>query len=164
MAGIMTYDQATQLISLPKEEYNPPSLPFNLPKFDAKVELGSDEMREHFYIDFKNFFFMNHGGFGSTLKAAVETVHEIQIHVEKQPLRFIDRELIPQMVFAIRRLAGFVLCDPRDLVLMSNATEGLNTVIRSLKLGKGDKVYYLNLRYYAVNKLFAHLKQEEGKC
>lgn len=160
----MTYDQATQLISLSKEEYNPPSLPFDLPKFDAKVELGSDEMREHFYIDFKNFFFMNHGGFGSTLKAAVETVHEIQIHVEKQPLRFIDRELIPQMVFAIRRLAGFVLCDPRDLVLMSNATEGLNTVIRSLKLGKGDKVYYLNLRYYAVNKLFAHLKQEEGKC
>ena len=163
MAGIMTYEQAKELISLPEEEYKPPSLPIALPKYDVKVELGSEEMRDYFYIDFQNWVFMNHGGFGGTLKAATEAVHQIQIHVEKQPLRFIDRELLPHMVFAIRRLAGFASCDPRDLVLVSNATEGLNTVIKSLKLGKGDKVYYLNLRYYAVHKLFNYLKQEDGE-
>ncbi|KAK3734512.1 hypothetical protein QZH41_020435 [Actinostola sp. cb2023] len=162
LPGIMTYARAKELVDLPDEEYSPPALPYKRVQFDPKTEFGSSKIREHFCIDFDNWTFINHGAFGGALAAALETVHQMQIYIERQPLRFVDRELIPHMVYVIRRLAGFVSCDPRDLVLVSNATEGLNTVIRSLKFGKGDRVYYLNTRYYAVNKLFVHLKEENG--
>lgn len=161
--GVMTYEKTTELVRLPDKDYIPPELPFKRVEFERGIEFGSDEMRKQFCIDFKNWTFINHGAFGGALSAALATVHEIQLHTESQPLRFVDREALPNMVYAIRRLAGFVSCDPRDLVLVSNATEGIATVVKSLKLGSRDKVYYLNTRYYAVNKLFRHLIADIGK-
>lgn len=161
--GVMTYEKTKELISLSDKDYIPPELPFKRVEFDQEIKFGSDQMREQFCIDFSNWTFINHGAFGGALSAAIATVNQIQLHSESQPLRFVDRELLPNMVYVIRRLAGFISCDPRDLVLVSNATEAIATVVKSLKLGSRDKVYYLNTRYYAVNKLMMFLKEDIGK-
>lgn len=162
-SGVMTYEKTKELISLPDKDYIPPELPFERVKFELEIEFGSDKMREQFCIDFNNWTFINHGAFGGALSAVMATVNQIQLHMESQPLRFVDRELFPNMVYAIRRLAGFLSCDPRDLVLVSNASEATATVVKSLKLRPCDKVYYLNTRYYAVNKLLMFLKDDIGK-
>lgn len=52
--------------------------------------------------------FLNHGAFGATLKEALEYSQEWQRHAERQPLRFFDRVLFPQLVYVQRRLASFV--------------------------------------------------------
>ena len=76
-----------------------------------------------------------------------------QMHCELQPLRFLDRELLPHLVFVTRRLAQFIgtaascellqtcstdflhCCvdsDPSDVVLVPNVTTGVNAVVHSL--------------------------------
>lgn len=160
---VMTYEKTKELLNVPDEEYKPPKLPFKEVNFDPNIEFGSKEIRQHFCIDFDKWTFLNHGAFGGTLKPVLQTVHQLQLYIESQPLRFVDRELIPNMVFALRRLAGFMSCEPGDIVLVSNATEATATVVKSLRLGSGDKVYCLNTRYYSVNKLLTQLKEENGK-
>ncbi|EDO41055.1 predicted protein [Nematostella vectensis] len=160
--GVMEYDNANYIIGLKNDEYVPPKIPIALPHFDEKTFTFGAEAKKHFLIDFKNWTFLNHGAFGGVLKESLDIARDWQIYIEKQPLRFVDRELLTHMVYITRRLAGFLCCDPRDLVLVPNATEGINTVIRSLKLCKGDKVFYLNTCYYAVKKLLRHLSAEDG--
>lgn len=41
--------------------------------------------------------FINHGAFGACLKTVLEAVSATDQYLEKQPLRFIDRELLPQV-------------------------------------------------------------------
>ena len=55
-------------------------------------------------------------------------------------------ELLQQSIVA---LADFVNADCEDLVLLSNATEGVNTVLRSINLKPGDEVLALDQIYGA---------------
>lgn len=52
--------------------------------------------------------------------------------VEEQPLRFIDRQLLPLLVDSSRRLASILGVDVGSLVLLPNATTALNVVIKSV--------------------------------
>ena len=52
-------------------------------------------------------------------------------HAEVQPLRFIDRELLPLLAHTIREFAPFVKAQAEDLVFLPSATVGLNTVINA---------------------------------
>ena len=52
--------------------------------------------------------FLNHGAFGGVLKPALEASQIWQRHIEKQPLRFFDRELLPHLAYVTRRLAKFI--------------------------------------------------------
>lgn len=38
-------------------------------------------------------------------------------------------------------------CNPKDLLLMNNATTAINTVVKNIDIKKGDVVYCLNVTY-----------------
>ncbi|CAG2226956.1 unnamed protein product [Mytilus edulis] len=98
--------------------------------------------------------FINHGAFWRCSQTSHGNSTEVAgSHRERQPLRFFDRELIPHLVYISRRLAKFVGCDPSDLVLVTNATTAINTVVKGTSLQKGDTVYMLSTTYGAVKKL-----------
>jgi selenocysteine lyase/cysteine desulfurase len=50
----------------------------------------------------------------------------------------------------------------QDLVFVSNATTGLNTIISSTKLQPGDTVYSLNIGYGSVKKMLARACEQTG--
>ena len=158
----MSHSDAQKLIDLPDDKYEPPDFPFNLPVFEKQLQFGHRMKRAHFYVEEK-WAFLNHGAFGSVLKEALEAAQKWQCYTEKQPLRFLDRELLPHLVHVTRRVAKFVGADRRDVVLVPNATTGTNAVVRSLKLLPGDKIYCLNLCYYAVLRLLEHVCKESGR-
>ncbi|XP_071135733.1 uncharacterized protein [Mytilus edulis] len=143
-------------ISLSEEEYSPPRIPIDIPTFkdteNDEFEFGKKCKKSHFYLE-EDCTFINHGAFGGVLKQAMETAQKWQVYTERQPLRFFDRELIPHLVYISRRLAKFVGCDPSDLVLVTNATTAINTVVKGTSLQKGDTVYMLSTTYGAVKKL-----------
>ncbi|WIA22809.1 hypothetical protein OEZ86_009760 [Tetradesmus obliquus] len=112
-----------------------------------------DAAKGQFLIDFSSWTFINHGAFGGVAEPVYRCAELWRRHCELQPLRFIDRELFPQLVRVIRELAAFVNCRPQDLVLLPNATTGLNAVISSCKLQPGDTVYSLNIGYGSVKKM-----------
>jgi isopenicillin-N epimerase len=82
------------------------------------------------------------------------------MHTQRQPLRFIDRELLPHLANTVRKLAAHVGASPSECFLLPNATAGLNTVLRSLGqrlLQKGDAVMLLDTAYGSVKKMVREL-------
>lgn len=155
-----------ELLCLPDEEYVPPSMPFELSSFKyiqehGKFEFGEHCRQHHFLLE-KNCTFLNHGAFGCVLKEALYDAQKWQLYAERQPLRFYDRELLPHLVYVTRRLAKFVGCDAKDLVLVTNATMGINCVLRSLKFSPGDIILSYDFTYGAVKKLLRQVCKDTG--
>ncbi|XP_051880490.1 uncharacterized protein LOC127574962 isoform X2 [Pristis pectinata] len=145
--------------------YVPPTLPFELPKFlyhnGSIPRFGQWMRKKHFLLE-EETIFINHGAFGSTLKDALDVAQKWQLYIERQPLRFYDRELLPHLVFITKRLAEFVGCSPMDLVLVPNVTMAMNIIVRSQDLKVGDTVFMLNVTYGAVKKLLRQVCEEQG--
>jgi isopenicillin-N epimerase len=70
--------------------------------------------------------------------------------MERQPVRFMTRELPAALNRARAALAGFLGTDEADLVFVENATAGVNTVLRSLAFEPGDEILATGLGYPAV--------------
>jgi len=103
----------------------------------------------------KDYFFVNHGAFGAASRSAFAAANCWREHAEVQPLKFIDRELLPLLVHTIREFAPFVNAMPEDLVFLPSATVGLNTVINAEARSwtAGDDVLSLSVGYNAVKKM-----------
>ena len=116
-----------------------------------------------------SFTFLNHGAFGCSLSALTVIHHRWHEHLESQPLRFMDRELLPLLVLTIRSLAAFLHCEPAGLVLLQNATTALTCVARSMaaqpaafRLSPAHSVLRLNVAYGAVKKQVDWLCEQTG--
>lgn len=83
--------------------------------------------------------FLNHGSFGACLRVVLECQRRWQERLERQPVRFLVRELEGFLDDSRATLARFVGAHPDHLVLVSNATMGVNTVLRSLTAQAGDE-------------------------
>jgi isopenicillin-N epimerase len=100
--------------------------------------------------------FLNHGSFGAAPRAVLEAQSEWRARLERQPLQFF-RELERHLDAARETLGAFVGADPDDLAFVSNATSGVNTVVRSLQLQPGDELLTTNHAYNACrNALRLH--------
>ena len=93
--------------------------------------------------------FLNHGSFGSCPRTVLEFQQDIRERLERQPVRFLVRELEPLWDAARADLAQFVGADSDDLVFVANATAGINTVLRSLRFNPGDELLVSNHEYNA---------------
>ncbi|XP_072178811.1 uncharacterized protein [Diadema setosum] len=142
-----------ELCEAPEDLYEPPSFPFELPKF-TDCEFGTEVRQKHFLLE--DCTFLNHGAFGATLRDALDVAQQWQRYVERQPLRFFDREVLPHMAYITRRLAKFVGSDATGIVLVPNVTTAINAVIRSIPFQKGEKIFCLDTTYGAVKKLLKH--------
>lgn len=162
--GSFHVSNVQELLEIPEEEFIPVKFPVDLPTFEnykeQTVPFGKRIRKDHFFLE-DQVTFINHGAFGAVLREALETAQAWQTYIERQPLRFFDRELLPQMVNISRRLSKFVGCDATDLVLVTNATTAINCVIRGIKFQKGDTIFFLSTTYGAVKKLLKEVSEEK---
>lgn len=107
-----------------------------------------------------NTAFLNHGSFGACPTAILELQAELRQQMEAEPVQFLWRRYEERLEPARRALATFAGARPRDLVFVTNATTGVNAVVRSLKLRRGDELLTTNLDYNACrNVLFETVRQ-----
>ena len=97
--------------------------------------------------------FLNHGSFGACPRAVLEVQQRWCRQMEAEPVRFFMQEMLPLIDEARRRLAEFVGADPADLVFVRNATEGVNGVLRSLRLAPGDELLVTDHAYNACRNV-----------
>jgi isopenicillin-N epimerase len=105
-------------------------------------------MRNHWLLD-PEIVFLNHGSFGATPRVVLQKQSEYREQMEREPVRFMVRELEPLLDDARRELAAFLGADPQGLAFVPNATAGVNAVLRSLDLDKHDELLVTNQEYNA---------------
>ena len=93
--------------------------------------------------------FLNHGSFGACPHAVLEFQRSLRDELEREPVRFLSRELTARLDSARAALGAFVGADPDDLAFVTNATTGVNTVLRSLTLEPDDEVLVTDHAYNA---------------
>ena len=95
--------------------------------------------------------FLNHGSFGSCPLAVLEHQQALRMRLERQPVRFYQREFEPLLDEARAAIGEFVNANTDDLVFVTNTTAGVNTVVRSLPFEPGDELLVTNHEYNACN-------------
>jgi isopenicillin-N epimerase len=94
--------------------------------------------------------YLNHGSYGACTIEVFEEYQAWQRRLERDPHDFFMRRFDDVIRDARESLAAFVGAGADDLVLVPNATSGLNAVLRSLELGPGDEVLTTGHEYGAI--------------
>jgi len=105
-------------------------------------------MKEHWLLD-PTITFLNHGSFGAAPKVVLAKQNELRTQLEREPVRFMVRELEPLLDEARAVLAAFVGADPAAIAFVPNATAGVNAVLRSLDLDRHDELLVTTHEYNA---------------
>ena len=106
--------------------------------------------------------FLNHGSFGACPVAVQEEHARLRAELERQPMRFLVDRLDLRLAAARVALGAFVGADPDDLAFVTNATEGVNTVMASLPLRPGDEVLVPDHAYNACRNAAAAWAERRG--
>jgi isopenicillin-N epimerase len=117
-------------------------------------------MLEHWLLD-PAVTYLNHGTVGATPRRVLAAQRALQDEIERQPARFMLRELTsvrvggpraepPRMRAAAAEVAGFLGARGDDLMFVENTTTGANAVLRSLPLAPGDEILASDLAYGGV--------------
>ena len=97
--------------------------------------------------------FLNHGSFGATPTRVLDAQRQWMLRLERDPIEFLgpERTLLPR-IDAVRAVIGkLVNAPPKDIVMVRNATEGVNAVLQSFPLRTGDEVVITSHGYNACN-------------
>jgi isopenicillin-N epimerase len=97
----------------------------------------------------RDVIFLNHGSFGACPAEVLRHQAALRAEMEAEPVRFLSRELDDRLDAARAALAAFVGADPDDLAFVSNATSGVNAVLRSLAFSSGDELLTTDHAYNA---------------
>ena len=133
-------------------------------------EFGS-ALRSHWLLD-PAVSYLNHGTVGAPPRQVLEVQQAIRDEIERQPARFLLRELADvdavgmdppaRLRVAAGAIAPFFGVAADDLVFVDNATTGVNAVLRSLPFRPGQEIVLTGLGYGAVARTAAYVASRTG--
>jgi isopenicillin-N epimerase len=105
---------------------------------------------------------LNHGSFGATPCPVLEEQDRWRRLMEANPTGFVLEVLEPALDQARARLCALIGADPADLVFITNATMGVNAVVRSLPFEPGDELLTINHVYNACRNALEYAATRSG--
>jgi isopenicillin-N epimerase len=117
--------------------------------------------RDLFLLD-PEVVYLNHGSFGACPRPVFDAYQEWQRKVEREPIALLARRLDEELAYVRTALAAYLGARPDDLVLVPNATAGMNAVLRSLRLEPGDELLTSEHEYGAISLLLDFVSARTG--
>jgi isopenicillin-N epimerase len=96
--------------------------------------------------------FLNHGSFGATPRAVSAVADDWRRRIEAEPVEMLARRWPDLAAAAKQPVATFLNANPACLGFVTNATEGVNAVLRSLRFAPGDELVTTTHVYHAVRQ------------
>jgi isopenicillin-N epimerase len=106
--------------------------------------------------------FLNHGSFGACPKKILVLQSELRQQMEAEPVQFLWRRYEERLEPSRRELARFIGARHRDVVFVTNATTGVNAVVRSIRLQPGDEILTTNQDYNACHNALSEVAHGAG--
>jgi len=119
------------------------------------------DLARHFSLD-PEVIYLNHGAFGACPRVLLEAQRELQATLEREPVDFMARHWERRLDAVRVALGSFVGADPDDLALVTNATAGVNTVLRSLRFSPRDEILVTDHGYNACSNAARFVAEREG--
>jgi isopenicillin-N epimerase len=121
----------------------------------------SDDLAALWPLD-RDVVFVNHGSFGACPTAVLQHQAALRAEMEAEPVRFLSRDLDDRLDVARAALARFVGADPDDLAFVTNATSGVNAVLRSRVFAAGDELLITDHAYNACRNTLNFVAERSG--
>jgi isopenicillin-N epimerase len=118
-------------------------------------------LRRHWNLDPATSF-LNHGSFGACPTAVLAEQSRLRAEMESDPVRFLGRELGRRLDEALAALGAFVGADAANLAFVTNATAGVNAVLRSLAFKPGEEILMTDHAYEACANALAYVAAGSG--
>lgn len=120
-----------------------------------------ENLKRHWLLD-PAITFLNHGSFGACPRRVLEFAARTREELETDPVEFMIQEL-PRRLGEVRaELAAFIGAAPADVVFTTNATSGVNAVLRSAELSPGDEILVTNQAYGPCRNALEYVAKERG--
>ena len=118
-------------------------------------------MKAHFALD-PDIVYLTHGAFGACPRVVLDAQSEWRARLEREPVRFLARELEPLLDDARAELARFIGAEPDGVAFVGNATGGVNAVLRSLRFEPGDEILVTDHTYNATRNAADWVAERTG--
>jgi isopenicillin-N epimerase len=106
--------------------------------------------------------FLNHGSFGACPTEVLRHQAALRAELEAEPVRFLSREIDDRLAVARGALGAFLGADADDLAFVTNATSGVNAVVRSLAFAAGDELLTTDHAYGACRNTLDFVAARTG--
>jgi isopenicillin-N epimerase len=106
--------------------------------------------------------YLNHGSYGACPTAVLAVQSALRTEMERELVDFMNGSLPARLNVARQALAQFVGADPRDLAFVTNATMGVNAVLRSLPFSPQDELLVTTHTYNACRRTVDYVAQRTG--
>jgi isopenicillin-N epimerase len=106
--------------------------------------------------------FLNHGSFGALPQCVFDQQTEWRRRIEAEPVELISRQRLNRLAEAKAPIASWLKMRVEDFGFVTNATEGINCVLRSLTYRSGDELLTTTHVYGAVRKAMQFVSDQTG--
>jgi isopenicillin-N epimerase len=110
----------------------------------------------------KDITYLNFGSFGACVKPVFEKYQQFQLELEQEPVQFITVTGPRYIEQSTQALAGYIGCEAKDLVFVTNPSYAVNIIAKSFPLQKDDEILTTDLEYGACDRTWNYYCSKAG--
>ncbi|KAG6885747.1 hypothetical protein C0993_010257 [Termitomyces sp. T159_Od127] len=125
----------------------------------APPKLGHEVLK--YYAFDPEYINLNNGevpcSYGSTPVPVLDAIHKLTLQIEANPDLFHRLHFRPLLIDVRRRIAQLIGADIDEVVLVANASMGVNTVLRNFEWENGDTIVGCSTTYGSIDKTIRYI-------